>query len=91
MSAEALLGRSLAVIGPLPAWRVPSQRGRIGLAGAYVVVGYVAVLTTLLLARPQSVGPLVRSSTEIACCLADRRSLTADLPTVGRRPHSALQ
>ena len=53
MSAEALLGRGLAVIAhPLLAWRVLSQRGRICLAGAYLAVGYVAVLTTLLLARP---------------------------------------
>jgi hypothetical protein len=53
MSAEALLGRSLAVIAhPLLAWRVLSQRGRIYLAGAYLVAAYVMVLTTLLLARP---------------------------------------
>ena len=53
MSAEALLGRSLAVMAhPLLAWRVLSQRGRIYLAGAYLVVAYAVVLTTLLLARP---------------------------------------
>jgi len=53
MSAEVLLGRSLAVIAhPLLAWRVLSQRGRIYLAGAYFVVAYAAVLTTLLLAQP---------------------------------------
>ena len=53
MSAEALLGRSLAVIAhPHLAWRVLSQRGRIYLAGAYLVVAYAVVLTTLLLARP---------------------------------------
>ena len=52
MSAEALLGRSLAVIAhPLLAWRVLSLRGRIELAGAYLAAA-CAVLTTLLLARP---------------------------------------
>ena len=51
MSAEALLGGSLAVIAhPLLAWRVLSQRGRLYLAGAYLVASYLAVLTALLLA-----------------------------------------
>jgi len=53
MSSEVLLGRSLAVIAhPFLAWRVISQRGRLYLAGAYLVAAYVAVLMTLLLARP---------------------------------------
>jgi hypothetical protein len=53
MSAEALLGRSLAVIAhPVLAWRVLSRRGRLYLAGAYLLAAYAAVLTTLLLARP---------------------------------------
>ena len=52
MSAEIVLGRALAVFAhPQLAWRVLSNRGRLCLTAAYLVVSYAAVLATLLLAR----------------------------------------
>jgi hypothetical protein len=51
MSAEICLGRALAAFAhPQLAWRVLSTRGRMCLTGAYLLAGYVTVLTTLLLA-----------------------------------------
>ena len=49
MPLDIVLGRSMAlVLHPQAAWRVLRPRGRAFLIGAYLVAGYSATLTLLL-------------------------------------------